>query len=234
MKTIKCIIVDDEPLALNLIEDYVRKTPFLELAAKSGSALDALSKIKEMEINLAFLDIQMPQLSGMELSKMLNGCGVIFTTAFEQYAVDSYKVNAIDYLLKPFSYAEFLAAADKAYKWYELHNQTDIYAQVCRNIIVKSEYRQQVIRVDEIIYIESLKDYIIIHTDSGEKIQTLMSMKSVEEMLPDNLFYRVSRSFIVNLNKVKVIERNRVVFGKDYIPISDKDAFLRAVSAFKK
>ncbi|MDD2293599.1 MAG: LytTR family DNA-binding domain-containing protein [Bacteroidales bacterium] len=238
MRKIGCIIVDDEPLALNLIEEYVKKTPFLELQAKSNSAVDALNKIREGHIELAFLDIQMPNLSGMELSKLIDDCAIVFTTAFDQYAVDGYKVGALDYLLKPFSYSEFLAAADKALKWFELKDAAAnsggggaMDAQ--RSIVVNSGYRQQVIRLDTIDYVESSKDYIKIHTDDGEVIQTLMSLKSIEEILPKNIFFKAHRSFIVNLYKVKVIERNRIVFGKEYIPVTDKDALMQALGEKK-
>ena len=232
---LNCVIVDDEPLALNLLEDYVKRTPFLKLVAKCGSGVEALSIIHENDVDLAFMDIQMPGLNGLELSKMLENCAVIFTTAFEQYAIEGFKVNAIDYLLKPFSYAEFLVAANKAQKQAEIilaakGNKT---SETPINIVVKADYRQQVVNTNDIMYIEGVRDYIRIIMENGTDIQTLMSLKAAEEMLPHNNFIRVHRSFIVNIDKVKTIERNNIVFGKHYIPISDsyRDEFNRLFSS---
>jgi DNA-binding LytR/AlgR family response regulator len=245
MEKMKCIAVDDEPLALNLIVDYIGRTPFLELVAKCSSAMEALNVVREGHVDLAFMDIQMPQLNGLELSRMLDGTMVIFTTAFDKYAIDGFKVNAVDYLLKPFSYAEFLTAANKAAKWFELNAKANGVqasepasgAALKKNIVVKSDYRQKVIDLDTVTYVEGQRDYILIHTDNGEApVQTLMSLKSIEDILPDSNFVRVHRSFIVNVNKIKLIERNRIVFGKEYIPISDqyKDAFEKKFKFFSK
>jgi len=232
-KMIKCIIVDDEPLALSLLEDYVSRTSFLQMEGKFSSGIEALSFIKNNNIDLVFIDIQMPQLNGLEFSRLVKNCAIIFTTAFEKYAIEGYKVNAIDYLLKPFSYAEFFTAANKAYKWFELQSLANCDAAVTqKSIVVKSEYRQQVINTNTITFIEGSKDYLKIHLDGGEFIQTLMSMKSIEGILSNDTFVRVHRSFIVNMDKVKTIERNRIVFGKEYIPISDsyREEFNRVFS----
>ena len=212
--TLTCAIIDDEPLAINLLENYVNKTPFLRLTAKFNSALEA------HPVELLFLDIQMPELSGMEFSRILEAdTRIIFTTAFEQYALDSYKVNALDYLLKPISYPDFLKAANKALQWYE-HMQTP--AAEIESIFIKTEYKQVQVELRKILYIEGLKDYVKIFVeDEPHPILSLMSMKSLEEMLPASRFIRVHRSFIVQPEKIKVIERNRIVFGKEYIPISD-------------
>lgn len=219
---LNCIIVDDEPLALNLLAEYVRRTPFLKLAAKCATGIEALDAFHKQKIDIAFLDIQMPELSGLELSKLISGTSIVFTTAFEQYAIEGYKVEAVDYLLKPFSYAEFLSAANKCAKRRELENRkqsqpADTHEQ---SIIVKSDYKQVIINIDDIDYIESTGDYITIHK-KGENIQTLMSMKAIQNILPENIFVRVHRSFIVNINKITLIDRNRIVFGKEHIPISE-------------
>ena len=172
----------------------------------------------------------MPELSGMEFSKMLPPeTKVIFTTAFEQYAVDSYRVNALDYLLKPISYSDFLKAAQKACDWFESHQrktEEPITGTVNENeverIFVKTEYKLVQIELNQILYIEGLKDYVKIYLEGEARpILSLISMKMVEDMLPSNRFIRVHRSFIVQPEKIKVIERNRIVFGKEYIPISD-------------
>jgi len=162
----------------------------------------------------------MPELSGMEFSRILEAdTRIIFTTAFEQYALDSYKVNALDYLLKPISYPDFLKAANKALQWYE-HMQAP--AAEIESIFIKTEYKQVQVELRKILYIEGLKDYVkIFIEDEPHPILSLMSMKSLEEMLPASRFIRVHRSFIVQPEKIKVIERNRIVFGKEYIPISD-------------
>ena len=225
-----CAIIDDEPLAASLLESYALKTPFLELKGKYNSALNAMDALHNEPVQVLFLDIQMPELSGMEFSKMLPAeTKVIFTTAFEQYAVDSYRVNALDYLLKPISYSDFLKAAQKACDWFESHQrktEEPITGTANENeverIFVKTEYKLVQIELNQILYIEGLKDYVKIYLeDEARPILSLISMKMVEDMLPSNRFIRVHRSFIVQPEKIKVIERNRIVFGKEYIPISD-------------
>lgn len=212
-----CAIVDDEPLAAALLESYVLKTPFLELKGKYNSAVNAMQTLHDSPVNLLFLDIQMPELNGLEFSKLLpNDTKIIFTTAFDQYAVDSYRVNALDYLLKPISYPDFLLSAQKAQEWFEkMTHPID-------RIFVKTEYKLLQIGLDDILYIEGLKDYVKIYLESdSHPVLSLISMKTVEDMLPSDRFIRVHRSFIVQPEKIKVIERNRIVFGKEYIPISD-------------
>ena len=225
-----CAIIDDEPLAVSLLASYVQKTPFLELKGEYYSALQAMEPLKQEPVDLLFLDIQMPELNGMELSRLLpEQTRVIFTTAFEQYALDSYKVNALDYLLKPINYPDFLQAANKALKWYELiqqHTQpvgtTEAVLQEKESIFIKAEYKLIQVELSKILYIEGLKDYVKIYTEHDPKpILSLMNMKTLEEMLPANRFIRVHRSFIVQATKIPMIERNRIVFGKEYIPISD-------------
>lgn len=217
---LKCAIVDDEPLALGLLESYVAKTPFLELTGKYSSAVQAMKELSEKQIDILFLDIQMPELNGLEFSKMVAPhTRIIFTTAFEQYALDGYKVNALDYLLKPISYNDFLQAANKAVQWFELlkHPQQEI-----TSIFVKSDYKLIQIKLDNILYIEGLKDYVKIYEEGENRpILSLMSMKSMEELLPASRFMRVHRSYIVQKNKIRVIDRGRIIFGKSSIPVSE-------------
>ena len=237
---IKCAIVDDEPLAVELLASYVKKIPFLELCGKYNNATDALHGLIEAPVNLLFLDIQMPELDGLELSKMLpENTRVVFTTAFNQYAVDGFRVNALDYLLKPISYADFLEACNKAMQWFQLVQQNEQQPaapteEEPRSIFVKSEYKLLQINLDDIRYIEGLKDYVKIYTeDSPRPILSLMNMKAIEQMLPASRFIRVHRSFIVQKSKIREIERNRIVFGDVYIPIGDsyKQAFQNFINA---
>lgn len=226
---LNCLIVDDEPLALDLLETYVKRTPFLFLAGRCSSAIEVLDIIGDRKIDVVFLDIQMPELNGIELSRLIGDkTKIIFTTAFEQYALEGFKVDALDYLLKPISYPEFLKAATKTQRWYE----TTASGNTPKSIFVKTEYRLIQIEMEHILFIEGVKDYIRIHTDTEGPIMTLMSMKTIEENLPGDIFIRTHRSFIVNIDKIKTIERNRIVFGKTYIPISDsyKDRFMEILN----
>ena len=181
--------------------------------------------LRDRPVDLLFCDIQMPGLSGMELSRMLPAdTRVIFTTAFSRYAVEGFRVNAVDYLLKPISYADFLAAANKALAWFELKNraETPPPATAPQSLFVKTEYRLRQIGFDSILYIEGLKDYVKIHVEEEtHPVLTLTSLKSLEEQLPADRFVRVHRSFIVQPSKIRSIERNRIVFGKEYIPVSE-------------
>ncbi len=217
---LRCAIVDDEPLALNLLESYVLKTPFLELAGKYSSAVQAMKDLPDKHVDLLFLDIQMPELNGLEYSKMVDfHTRIVFTTAFDQYAIDGYKVNALDYLLKPISYVDFLQAANKAVQWFELLQQPK---EVIESIFVKSDYKLVQVELKNILYIEGLKDYVKIYEENTPKpILSLMSMKAMEELLPASRFMRVHRSYIVQKDKIRIIDRGRIVFGKSYIPISD-------------
>lgn len=225
MRTLRCIIIDDEPLALDLIEGYVRKTPFLELLDRFNSPYPAMQFLNSTTVDLVFVDIQMPGLTGIEFSKVIqNGPKIIFTTAYSQYALEGFRVDALDYLVKPFNYQEFLKAANKALTWYGLvEKQVDERQSTTDNsIFVKSEYKLLKIDFDKILYIEGLKDYVKIYlTDHPKPILSLMTLKSLEEKLPSDQFMRVHRSYIVSLNKITTIERSRIVFGSTYIPIAD-------------
>jgi DNA-binding LytR/AlgR family response regulator len=224
MESINCLIVDDEPLALDLIDSYVVKTPFLKLAGKCSSAFQAMEVMAAQNVDLLFLDIQMPGLTGVEFSKSLTGSvRVIFTTAYSEFALEGFKVDAIDYLVKPFNYAEFLRAANKALTWFSLskasHGASD---NGLKSMMVKAGSKLERVDLVDVIYIESMGDYVkIFCKDNEHPVITQMTMKSMEEKLPANKFFRVHRSFIVNIEQVRVIERNRIVFGKFYIPISE-------------
>lgn len=232
--TLNCIVVDDEPLALGLIVSYVKKTPFLNLIGSYSNAMDAAKSFDNQKPDLIFLDIQMPEMNGLEFSKLIGDkTKVIFTTAFQQYAIDGFKVNALDYLLKPISYTDFLQSAQKALNWFEMTNNANksVAAPIeeeKKSIFVKTEYKLVQVELDKILYIEGMKDYVKIFIE-GEQfpILSLMSMKSLETTLPASQFMRVHRSYIVHANKIKEVERNRIIFGKTYIPVSDsyKDVF---------
>ncbi len=223
---ISCVVVDDEPMALNLVESYVEKTPFLELKKKCGSAIEAMEFIKNEPVDLLFLDIQMPDLTGIEFSKMLpKETRVIFTTAFDQYALEGFKVEALDYLLKPFDYAEFLTAANKASAWFSLvkGSQQDVVSKEKEFLFVKSEYKQLRIKLADVLYFEGLKDYIKIWLkDNPKPVLTLMSLKSLEEELPETQFMRVHRSFIVSLKNITEIERSQIIINNQRITVSEQ------------
>lgn len=222
MTILKCCVIDDEPLASQLIASYVEKTPFLQLVGTYASAQEAIKRILEKDIDLVFLDIEMPQLNGLEFAKIIPPTTrIIFTTAYDKYAIQGFKVDTLDYLLKPISYDEFLTAASKAQRWVETHRNSMSSGVMNDYIIVKSEYKLVQVPTSEILFVEGLKDYVKIYTvDEQKSIMTLMNMKTLEQSLPP-YFLRVHRSFIVNTNKIKIIERNRIVFGDKYIPISD-------------
>lgn len=226
----RTIAIDDEPLALRLVSEYIDKTPFLELFGAFDNPLDAIDFLSTQAVDLIFVDIQMPDLTGIEFARSLeNAPKIVFTTAYEKYAIEGFKLNAIDYLLKPFSYEEFLKAAQKARKQSELEaNALPSIEANSQFLFLKSEYKIRRINFNDILYIEGLKDYIKVYTKGEEKpVLSLNSMKSLEQKLPENKFMRVHRSFIVNLDRIDTIERSRIIFGKTYIPVSDqyKDKF---------
>lgn len=225
---LKTIVIDDEPLASALIEGYVAKTPSLELIASFSTAVEAINSTELANADILFLDIQMPGLTGLEFSKMVAAeTRIIFTTAFNQYAIDGYKVNALDYLLKPISYADFMGSVQKATNWFNLKNQATEAAATenqdnIDSIYVKSEYKLLRIELSNLLYVEGLKDYVKFYVEGEEKpILSLMNIKRTEEILPKEEFIRVHRSYIVRKDKIKVIERSRIVFGAERIPIGD-------------
>jgi two-component system, LytTR family, response regulator LytT len=228
---IRCIAVDDEPLAVKQISAYIQKTPFLELAAGCLSAVEALDALNKSHIDLMFIDINMPDINGMDLVRSLTVKPlIVFTTAYSEHAVEGFKVDATDYLLKPISYSSFLKAANKAKQLIDgarLGGQASVNTTI-DHLFVRSEYKLIRIALADIKYIESMHEYVMISLAGGAPVKTMVSMKSMEEQLPPDRFMRVHRSFIVNLSKITAVERGRIAFdGKVYIPVSDhyKTAF---------
>lgn len=224
---LKCIAVDDEPLALEMVSGFILQTSFLSLEGKFENAIEALSYINTNKVDLIFLDIQMPDLSGMELARVLEGNKVgekpkiIFTTAYNQFAIEGYKVDALDYLLKPFSYEEFLKASSKAYSYYA--NVPKIVSEeVPDYIFLKVEYQLVKVVLKNIIFVEGYKDYVKIHlTDRPLPLLSLTSLKNMEDLLPERQFMRVHRSYIISLNHILSVTRNTVNMGSLTITVSD-------------
>lgn len=225
---LNCIAIDDEPLALQLVESYIKRTPFLNLLGTFGSADEAMTTIQNEKIDVAFLDIQMPDFSGLQVSRILSGdTKVVFITAHDRFAIEGYKVNAVGYLLKPISYDEFLEVALKVENVINKESASAAVSETAthqeqQTILVKSDYKMLQIAIDDILYIEGLKDYVKIYIENvKEPIVTLLSMKSLEMKLPQHKFCRVHRSFIVQTSKCKIIEKGRIVIENNSIPISD-------------
>jgi DNA-binding LytR/AlgR family response regulator len=234
---IPCIAVDDEPLALGLVCAFIEQTPFLKLAGRYSSAVAALKALHEQpEVKLLFLDIKMPDLSGLELARVLQGGGqrVIFTTAFNQYALEGFRVDAIDYLLKPFNYEEFLRAALKAKAFFELKSPTapaPAAAPHEDHIYLKVEYQLVRVMLADILYVEGLKDYVKVHLASQPRpLLSLTSLRSMEEKLPAGKFMRVHRSYIVGLDHVAAVGRGTLQVRTETLPVSD--GYREAVDAF--
>jgi len=227
---IHTIAIDDEPLALNLITGYIQKTPFLKFQSGFDNPLSAMEYYENNPVDLIFLDIQMPDLLGTDFARMLlNGPKVVFATAFQKFAIEGFKLDAVDYLLKPFGYEEFLTAALKARKLIELECQKGNSVETNDQFLfIKSEYKIRRINFADILYIEGMKDYVkIFLKNEASPVLSINSLKTLESKLPVTNFMRVHRSFIVNLNRIETIERFRIVFDKVYIPVSDqyKDVF---------
>lgn len=232
---IRCLVVDDEPLALDIIEDYISKIPFLTLVKTTTSAFEGLELVQSGAIDLVFLDVQMPELTGIQFVKIINGkCDVILTTAYSQYALDGYELDVVDYLLKPIAFDRFYKAAQKVVQNSNNANiavQESPVAQKTHDFIfVKTEHKIQKIYLDDILYIEGLKDYISIFT-KAERIITLQNMKKMEESLPSKSFVRVHKSYIIALAKIESIERSRIQIGEKIIPIGDtyRDFFYKQI-----
>ncbi len=220
--TLNCAIIDDEPLAVELLESYVAKTPYLNLIGSYTNTVNAIHDLRENRIDVIYLDIQMPNLSGLEFAKIIpSTTKVILTTAFPQYAIEGYKVNAIDYLLKPISYEEFVRSTDKVMEWATQVHRQDLNLND-RTIYVKTDYKLQQLSLDDILYVENYKDYVHFHMRNGERMSTKISMRRLEEFLPSPEFMRVHRSFVVRMPEVRTIERGNIVFGDLYVPITDK------------
>ena len=240
---LSCIIVDDEPLAVRLLESYVEKTPDLTLLASYTDSITALNAIREQKPNLLFLDIQMPNLDGMELAHSLSAdTRVIFTTAFKEYAFESYEVNALDFLLKPIRYNKFLAAIEKAFQWFEIKEKGTVNSEQFASaaplpgnpstlfIRVDGEWRN--ISISEITYVSGMKDYVLFYLDGEKKpLISHLTMKSVEGMLPSDKFLRVHRSYIIAVDKIRKVDRNDCIYIGDEI-IHIPDGYLSTFKAF--
>ena len=239
-----CIIVDDEPLAVKLLESFVTKTPGMELLGSYTDSVEAINAVKELQPNLLFLDIQMPDLNGMELARMIpESTRVIFTTAFKEYAFESYEVKALDFLLKPIRYNKFMTAIEKAKDWFAAHGNkfescTGLTGSVpmSRQTIflkVDGEYRQ--VAIQDILFVSGLKDYVKFYLTEGQKpLITHLTMKAVEEMLPQ--FMRVHRSYIVALDKIRKVDRNDCIYiGEEIIRVTDafRNTFLQYINTRK-
>lgn len=220
---LRTIVVDDEPLAAGLIASYVRRTPFLELVGEYNDSQEALAEACAGNIDLMFLDIHMPHMDGLQLAGRLPaGTRVVFTTAYSDHALDGFSVNALHYLLKPVSYAEFLDAATRALEAKGTPAPKEPAAAAAGYLTVRSEYKILRLPIAEIDFVEGMKDYVKIYSSGSERpVMTVMSMKAVEEALGEANFMRVHRSFIVNLDRVRVVERNCILLNGRAIPVSD-------------
>lgn len=225
---IQCIAVDDEPLALNILEDYISKIPYLELKKTFTSGLACIEYLKENKTDLLFLDIQMEELSGIQLLKVLKDRPeVIFTTAYHNYAIQGFDLDVTDYLLKPISFERFLIAVDKVYEKITLRKMPALHTQESGSkssdkdfFFVKTEFRLQKVFLSDILYIEGMGDYVRIVTNQ-ERIMTLQSFKKVESVLTEPRFVRVHRSYMVALDKITSVERNRIRIGDQLIPVGE-------------
>lgn len=228
---IRCLIVDDEPLALHILEDYISKVPFLELVKSTTNPIEALTLVQDKSADLVFLDVQMPELTGIQFLKIANGrAKVILTTAYPQYALEGYELDVIDYLLKPIAFDRFFKSAQKAQALLRpaVNNAQQVQPVASQQqhdflsdfIFVKTEHKIQKVYLNDILFIEGLKDYISIFTPA-ERIITLQNMKKMEEALPARHFIRVHKSYIVSINKIDSIERSRIFIGDKIIPVGD-------------
>lgn len=231
---LNCMVVDDEPLALSLLSDYISKMPGLNLVRAVSNPLAAISYLKIEEIDLIFLDMQMPELNGIEFLNLLQKrCMVIVTTAYSEYALDGYNFEVIDYLLKPITMARFMLAIEKAVERSKMNKaltDTVISPNTVNHIFIKTENRIMKINLADIYYFEGARDYVIIHTQS-DMILTLQSMKSIQLLLPIDQFIRVHKSYIIAFDKIKFIERSRVNIKDKLIPITEtyKEHFFKRI-----
>ena len=231
MNPITCIIVDDEPLAVKLLESFVQKTPQLQLEHSFTDSVEAFAWLKDHPVSLAFMDIQMPDLNGMELSRMLpEGTKVIFTTAFKEYAFESYEVSAVDFLLKPIRYNKFIAAVEKAehlisleYRVEDLENAGSAETVQKKTMFIRVDGELRQVSFDHLLYVEGMKDYVRFHVEGELRpLTTHMTMKAVEDALPTDTFMRINRSYIVRLDKIRTVDRNLCVYiGDEIIRVTD-------------
>jgi DNA-binding LytR/AlgR family response regulator len=233
----KCLIVDDEPLAQQVMEEFAGRVPFLTVVAKCGSATEAAEILRNNTIDLIFLDIHMPRISGLEfISSYPNPPQFILVTAYSEYALQGFNVNATDYLMKPVPFDRFLKAVNKAYELFRLRNRNavSLESQGQRFILVKSGYQTMKIILDTVLYIEGLKDYVKIYTEGKKPILSLLTMKGLVETLPEEKFMRIHKSYIISTDRISAISRNRVMIGDKWIPVGEnyRDAFRNKI--FKK
>lgn len=242
--TLSCVAIDDEPLALDLVCKYIEQTSFLNLVGKFTSAVEALAFINANEVQLVLMDIQMPDLSGMELARVLDGkkdkadTRIIFATAYNQFAIEGYKVDALDYLLKPYSYEDFLKAVSKAYNYFERIYLSKVSTHQFEEsspdyIFLKVEYQLVKVKLDDITHVEAYKDYVKVHLKSRQSpLLSLTSLKSMEELLPSDQFMRVHRSYIISLAHIDSVSKNEINIGQNSIHVGDnyKPAFLDFMS----
>ena len=242
---IKCIAIDDEPLALKKLVTYIKKVPYLELVAQCRSAIEAQQVIDNQPVEAIFLDINMPDLNGLDFAKTIKadhikGPILVFTTAYSEYAIEGYKANGVDYLLKPYGFDEFESAAQKVKEICEIRQQSAETVEVSADthdgvIYVKSDYKIVRISINKINYIEAMSEYLRISCeDKSKPVIVLLSMKKIEEHLPSSKFMRIHRSFIINLDKISEVKRNHVVLGDGVsLPIGDnyKEAFMAYVNS---
>lgn len=224
MKLITCMIVDDEPLAVRLLESYVEKTPNLQLLASYTDSITAINAVNEKKPDLLFLDIQMPNIDGMELAHSLpSETRVVFTTAFKEYAFESYEVNALDFLLKPIRYNKFLGSIEKARLLFDIQQKADLPKQQHNTVFIRVDGEWRNIPINQITYVNGMKDYVLFYLDGEKKpLISHLTMKSVEDMLPSDKFLRIHRSYIVAVDKIKKVDRNDCVYiGEEIIHIPD-------------
>ena len=250
-KALSCIIVDDEPLAVRLLESFVIKTPGLVLIDSYTDSVEAIDAIKNSKANLIFLDIQMPDLNGMELARMLpEGTKVVFTTAFKEYAFESYEVNALDFLLKPIRYNKFLVAIEKAKDWFARQDLNEVsheaespgaFEDKSNTVFIKVDGQYRQIKLNNLLYVSGMKDYVIFHIANEKKpLITYLRMNNVEEILPKDKFMRVHRSYIVALDKIEKIDRNDCIYiGGEIIHVTNAylesfQTYLQRWNLFKK
>lgn len=228
---IRVLAIDDEPLALRQLSSYIKKIPYLELVAECQSAHDAMAVMEKQTVDAIFIDINMPDLNGLDFVRSLESPPlIVFTTAYSDYAVEGYKVNAVDYLLKPFSLDDMLRAAEKVRAQYELLHQGDVsVVDEDDAIFFKTEHKVVRVQVSDIRYVEGMSEYLKIHLEGDRKpLIVLLSMKKLEERLPRHVFMRIHRSYIINLRKIQEVNKNRVILDADtYLPIGDlyRDTF---------
>lgn len=236
---IRCLVVDDEPLALHILEDYISKIPFLALVKVTTNPIEALQLVQEGAVDLVFLDVQMPELTGIQFLRIANGkAKVILTTAYSQYALEGYELDVIDYLLKPIAFDRFFKSAQKAQTIIQPSAKPEMKTEAAAPqsdflsdfIFVKTEHKIQKVYLNDILFIEGLKDYISIFTPA-ERIITLQNMKKMEDALPEKHFIRVHKSYIVSINKIDSIERSRIFIRDKIIPVGDtyRDEFFKIV-----